>query len=142
RRPARDRARDQRRAAKGAGDIGGLVLALLLLLVGASTWRRGKFLVEQVRRARPNDRRADVPRRVRQEVSLVLGQRKLLQRLVPGLMHAFIFWGFLVLFPTIVMAMIAAVDKRGELPWLGRQTWFGWMVDLFVVLVLVGVLAA
>jgi Fe-S oxidoreductase len=79
---------------------------------------------------------------VRQEVSLVLGQRKLLQRLVPGLMHAFIFWGFLVLFPTIVMAMIAAVDERGELPWLGRQTWFGWMVDLFVVLVLVGVLAA
>ena len=42
----------------------------------------------------------------------MLGQKKLLQRLVPGLMHAFIFWGFLVLFPTIVMAMIAAVDKR------------------------------
>jgi Fe-S oxidoreductase len=83
-----------------------------------------------------------VPVRVRHEVSLVLGQRKLLQRLVPGLMHAFIFWGFLVLFPTIVMAMIAAVDKRGELPWLGGQTWFGWMVDVFVVLVLVGVLAA
>ena len=69
----------------------------------------------------------------------MLGQRKLLQRLVPGLMHAFIFWGFLVLFPTIVMAMIAAVDKHAELPWLGRQTWFGWMVDLFVVLVLAGV---
>ena len=38
----------------------------------------------------------------------MLGQRKLLQRLVPGLMHAFIFWGFIVLFPTIVMAMIGA----------------------------------
>ena len=56
------------------------------------------------------------------EVEIVLGQRKLLQRLVPGLMHAFIFWGFLVLFPTIVMAMIAAVDKHAELPWLGRQS--------------------
>ena len=42
------------------------------------------------------------------EVEIVLGQRKLLQRLVPGLMHAFIFWGFLVLFPTIVLAAIAA----------------------------------
>jgi Fe-S oxidoreductase len=72
----------------------------------------------------------------------VLGQRKLLQRLVPGLMHAFIFWGFIVLFPTIVMAMIAAVDRQAEFPWLGRQTWFGWMVDLFIVLVLVGVAAA
>jgi len=95
-----------------------------------------------VRRAKPNDRPPDVPRRVRNELEIVLGQRKLLQRLVPGLMHAFIFWGFLVLFPTIVMAMIAAVDKHTELPWLGHQTWFGWMVDLFVVLVLVGVGAA
>jgi Fe-S oxidoreductase len=72
----------------------------------------------------------------------VLGQSKLLKRLVPGLMHAFIFWGFLVLFPTIVMAMIAAVDKHAEFPWLGHQTWFGWMVDIFVVLVLIGVVAA
>ncbi len=84
----------------------------------------------------------DVPRRVKNEVEIVLGQKKLLQRLVPGLTHAFIFWGFLVLFPTILMAMIAAVDKHAELPWLGHQTWFGWLVDLFVVLVLVGVAAA
>jgi Fe-S oxidoreductase len=95
--------------------------------------------VGQVRGARPNDRPRDVPQRVRNEVEIVLGQRTLLQRLGPGLMHAFIFWGFLVLFPTIVMAMIAAVDKNAEFPWLGSQTWFGWMVDLFVVLVLVGV---
>ena len=39
-------------------------------------------------------------------------------------MHAFIFWGFLVLFPTIVMAMIAAVDQHATLPWLGHQGWF------------------
>ena len=95
-----------------------------------------------MRRATPNDRPADVGRRVKNEVEIVLGQKKLLQRLVPGLMHAFIFWGFLVLFPTIVMAMIAAVDEHAELPWLGRQTWFGWMVDLFIVLVLVGVATA
>jgi Fe-S oxidoreductase len=79
---------------------------------------------------------------VKNEVEIVLGQKKLLQRLIPGLTHAFIFWGFLVLFPTILMAMIAAVDKHAELPWLGHQTWFGWLVDLFVVLVLVGVVAA
>ncbi len=79
---------------------------------------------------------------MRNEVEIVLGQSKLLKRLVPGLMHAFIFWGFLVLFPTIVMAMIAAVDKHAEFPWLGHQTWFGWMVDIFVVLVLIGVAAA
>jgi Fe-S oxidoreductase len=95
-----------------------------------------------VRRARPNDRAPDPAARLRNEVEIVLGQRKLLKRLAPGLMHAFIFWGFVVLLPTILMAMIAAVDERAELPWLGRQTWFGWMVDLFVVLVLIGVAAA
>ena len=73
---------------------------------------------------------------------IVLGQRKLLQRLVPGLIHAAIFWGFLVLFPTILMAMIGAVDREATLPWLGHQGWFAFMVDLFAVLVLLGVIGA
>ena len=50
-----------------------------------------------------------------------LGQRKLFQRLVPGLMHAFIFWGFLVLLPTIVRRMLAVVDPDWTLPWLGTR---------------------
>ena len=55
-------------------------------------------------------------RPVRNEATIVLGQRKLLQRLGPGLMHAFIFWGFLVLFPTIFMAIVAIVDREQSLP--------------------------
>ena len=57
-------------------------------------------------------------------------------------MHAFIFWGFLVLFPTIVMAMIAVVDKHQTIPWLGGQGWFALLVDIFAVLVLAGVVTA
>ncbi|MFN8187594.1 MAG: (Fe-S)-binding protein [Gaiellales bacterium] len=72
----------------------------------------------------------------------MLGQRKLLQRLVPGLMHAFIFWGFVVLFPTIVMAMVGAVDRDATLPWLGSQGWYAALVDVFVLLVLGGVATA
>jgi Fe-S oxidoreductase len=79
---------------------------------------------------------------VRNEALDVLGQRKLLQRLVPGAMHAAIFWGFLVLFPTIVMAAISAVDQDETLPWLGRQGWFMLLVDVFVLLVLAGVASA
>ena len=84
----------------------------------------------------------DVPQRVRNEAVVVLGQKKLFQRLGPGLIHALIFWGFLVLFPTIVMALIGAVAKGETLPWLGSQGWFAFLVDLFVVLVLVGVTSA
>jgi Fe-S oxidoreductase len=63
-------------------------------------------------------------------------------------MHAFIFWGFVVLFPTIFMAMVAIVDRDPSLPagsplgWLERQGWYALMVDVFAVLVLVGVVAA
>jgi Fe-S oxidoreductase len=95
-----------------------------------------------VQLGKPVERFDDVPRRVRNEAEIVLGQRKLLQRLGPGLMHAAIFWGFLVLFPTIVIAMIGAVDRDATLPWLGHQGWFALLVDVFAVLVLIGVLAA
>ena len=82
----------------------------MLAVAGGLFARRALFLVGLVRAGKPVERSDDVPRRLRNEAVIVLGQRKLLQRLVPGLMHAFIFWGFLVLFPTIVMALIAAVD--------------------------------
>ena len=72
----------------------------------------------------------------------MLGQRKLLMRRLPGLMHAAIFWGFIVLFPTIVIAMIGAVDRRATLPWLGAQGWYALLVDVFALLVLLGVVTA
>ncbi|HKW08015.1 MAG TPA: heterodisulfide reductase-related iron-sulfur binding cluster [Candidatus Dormibacteraeota bacterium] len=84
----------------------------------------------------------DVPARARAEVTDVLGQRKLLMRRLPGLMHAAIFWGFIVLFPTIVIAMIGAVDRRATLPWLGAQGWYALLVDVFALLVLLGVVTA
>jgi Fe-S oxidoreductase len=56
--------------------------------------------------------------------------------------HAAIFWGFLVLFPTIVMAMVSAVNRDWTIPWLGRQGWFMALVDVFVIAVFLGVLTA
>ncbi len=101
-----------------------------------------------MRSGKPVDRVSDVPRRVGNETTIVLGQRKLLQRLGPGLVHAFIFWGFLVLFPTIFMAIAAIVDRDEPLPsdaplgWLESQGWYALLVDVFAVLVLVGVVVA
>jgi len=72
----------------------------------------------------------------------VVGQRKLFQKIVPGLMHAFIFWGFLVLLPTIFEAMLAAIDRDWTLPYLGHAAWFAFLQDLFATLVIVGVFTA
>ncbi|MDQ6731562.1 MAG: (Fe-S)-binding protein, partial [Actinomycetota bacterium] len=104
--------------------------------------RRVQFLAALLRTGAPVRRDGDTPRRVRNEATIVLGQRKLLQRIGPGLIHAFIFWGFLVLGPTIVIAMIDTVSKHATFPWLGDQGWFAVLVDVFAVLVLIGVVSA
>jgi Fe-S oxidoreductase len=119
-----------------------VALAAALGASGTLFARRITLLKELVQSAKPAKRSGDVPARVRNEVTIVLGQRKLLQRFGPGLMHAFIFWGFLVLAPTILIAMIAIVDRHQTLPWLGHQGWYALLVDIFCVLVLVGVVSA
>jgi len=115
-------------------------LLLAVALCGGIFVRRARLLVRLVRNGKPAARFDDVPARVRNEAVIALGQRKLLQRLVPGLMHAFIFWGFIALLPTIAMAMIAIVDRTATIPWLGHQGWFALLVDVFAVLVLTGVI--
>ena len=122
--------------------IGAIALTAALAVSGCLFGRRAKLLTDLVRLGKPAERFDDLPRRTRNEAAIVLGQRKLLQRLVPGLIHAAIFWGFLVLFPTILIAMIGAVDRDATLPWLGHQGWYALMVDLFAVLVLGGVVGA
>ena len=122
--------------------LSALGLAAALVVAGTLFGRRARFLFRLVRMGKPASRFDDVPGRVRAEALVVVGQSKLLQRLGPGLMHAAIFWGFLVLFPTIVIAMIGAVDPHSTLPWLGAQGWYALLVDSFALLVLAGVVAA
>ena len=91
-----------------------VALVAAIAVAGFLFARRALFLARLVRSGKPSNRVSDVPRRVGNETTIVLGQKKLLQRLVPGLVHAFIFWGFLVLFPTIFMAVAATVDHSAE----------------------------
>jgi hypothetical protein len=91
---------------------------------------------------KPAARFDDIPGRARAEAVVVIGQSKLLQRLLPGLMHAAIFWGFIALLPTIAIAMIGVVDQHATLPWLGHQGWYALLVDVFAFLVLAGVITA
>jgi Fe-S oxidoreductase len=100
------------------------------------------MLLGLLRSAERVSRSGQVGRRVRNEATIVLGQSKLLRRFGPGLAHAFIFWGFLVLLPTIVIAIVGVVDRRATLPWLGHQGWYALLADVFATLVLVGVAAA
>jgi Fe-S oxidoreductase len=105
--------------------------------------RRVRLRAALVRNSRPTGREEGIsPQRVGREVSHVLGQKKLLQKLGPGLMHAFIFWGFLVLLPTIAEAAVAIIDRDATLPLIGDATWFAFVTDVFAALVAVGVAMA
>ncbi|HEV2968286.1 MAG TPA: (Fe-S)-binding protein [Candidatus Dormibacteraeota bacterium] len=119
-----------------------VALAVALIVSGFLFSRRALLLFRLVRAGKPAARFNDVPARAKAEAVVVVGQSKLLQRLLPGLMHAAIFWGFLVLFPTILIAMIGAVDPHSTLPWLGAQGWYALLVDVFALLVLAGVVTA
>jgi Fe-S oxidoreductase/nitrate reductase gamma subunit len=116
-------------------------------VVGAAlalAWRRAAPKVAILRAARSDDPAPAgiADDRVRRELVEVVGQRKLFQRLLPGVMHAAIFWGFVVLLPTIAEAAIAAVDEHGHLPLIGDTVWFSWVVEMFAVGVLCGVAVA
>lgn len=120
--------------------VSAVALALCLMVAIVLFSRRAILLYRLIRMGKPAKRFDDLPGRVRAEAVVVIGQSKLLQRLLPGLMHAAIFWGFMVLLPTILIAMIGIVDEHATLPWLGAQGWYALMVDIFAFLVLVGVI--
>jgi Fe-S oxidoreductase len=115
-------------------------LAAAIAIAGTLFARRALLLTRLVRMGRASgiDRADDVPERLRAEAVVVVGQRKLLQRLVPGLMHAFIFWAFIVLFPAIFIAMIEIVDADSAPDW----PWYDALSDVFCVLALIGVATA
>jgi len=122
--------------------VAAIALAIALIVAGTLFGRRALLLYRLIRLGKPVARFDDLPARAQAEAVVVVGQSKLLQRLGPGLMHAAIFWGFIVLFPTILIAMIGVVDQHATLPWLGRQGWYALLVDIFAFLVLAGVIAA
>src|SRR5204863_1102818 len=128
---------------EGRIDTVSLLVLLGVAAVGGGLFaRRAIVLVRLVRMGRPTDRSGELGARVRNEVVIALGQRKLLQRLVPGLMHAFIFWGFLVLLTTIVETAGQVVSESFALPLIGHSGWLGLVQDVFAGLVLVGVVTA
>src|SRR5918992_6118942 len=119
--------------------MGPIVLLVLLALAGGLFLQRAWTLWQLIRLGRPVGRFDDLPKRVETEAVVVFGQRKLLQRLGPGVMHAFIFWGFLVLLTTILEVGGEVFDERFALPLIGRSGWLGLVQDVFAVLVIVGV---
>jgi Fe-S oxidoreductase len=120
-----------------------VVMTILLLVTIAAFARRVAELVGFLRLGTADDRRPrDLGRKIKDQLVVVLGQRKLLQWTIPGVMHFFIFWGFVILFTTIVEAFGAVYQEGFHIPIIGRWGPLGLLQEFFIVAVLAGVVTA
>jgi Fe-S oxidoreductase len=99
-----------------------IVLAIGLIVFAAIVAPRARLL----QAARPAARLDRIPERLKRAVVYGLGQRKFLSGEQPaGIMHALIFWGFVVLMIQVVTLYGRAFDADWSLPGLGESELLG-----------------
>jgi Fe-S oxidoreductase len=106
--------------------------------------RRLWFLFGLLRVARPMpDRLGDWGEKVRYQFRHVLGQQKILRWRGPGVLHAFIFWGFIVLQSQSLEAIGEIFDANFHIPGFPpgsvRSEALGFFQDTFTILVITAV---
>ena len=120
-----------------------IVLTVLILASIGAFARRSRDLVGYLRLGAAEDRKpSELGRKLKDQAVVVLGQRKLLQWTLPGIMHLLIFWGFIVLLTTIVEAFGAIYQDGFHIPLIGRWEGLGALQDFFIVAVLAGIVMA
>jgi Fe-S oxidoreductase len=123
-----------------------IIIGLVLTVIaGAVAGYRLWYLTRIGRTGQPAPERIEAlrehpGRQGETQVTEVIGQRKLLKWSVPGLAHAFTFWGFIVLLLTIIEAYGALFSAHFAIVLVGTWAWVGFLEDLFAVLVLAGII--
>jgi Fe-S oxidoreductase/nitrate reductase gamma subunit len=119
-------------------------LAVLAVLLAAAIYFgiRARQLY-RILRLGPNENRFDhIPDRIGGVLSYVGAHTRMFRNKYSGLLHLFIFYGFIVLLTAIVQAVGEGIAPGFSLAVIGGNTWIAFLQDLFGVLVLIGVLMA
>jgi Fe-S oxidoreductase len=127
--------------------IGAVAVAAVF---GGLAMKRILFLYGLVKKARPQPERVArdaVVGNIKYLFTKVLGQEKLLRWSLPGIMHAFVFWSFLVVQTTLVEAAGELIDPAFQIPLLNRISLggvtaydlLGFVQDLFIGLSIIGI---
>src|SRR6476659_5097592 len=122
-----------------------LEITLFLVLLAASMggfWLRFGKILGKIRQAKPDAgfRLAPVGKRVWDFVWEVMLQGKVIrERPLPGIAHAFVFWGFCAFALVTLNHLATGVG----FPFLARESWFGqfyfWFAAVFAVAVAVSI---
>lgn len=120
-------------------------IIFLLLLVGSLVFfgLNVKRLVGYLGIGKEEKRTGNGPARLKNVLSLVFGQKKLLREPVAGWMHFFIFWGFVILLTAILESFLQGFGRTLSFSFLG--IFYGPLVflqDLIGLLVILSVLVA
>jgi Fe-S oxidoreductase len=114
---------------------------IMLLVTLAIAGRRIAWLTKLIRSGQPEPGRwVPVNKIVRTQLTEVVGQRRLLKWSVPGVAHAFTFWGFSVLFLCIIEAFGALFDENFAIPFIGHWSVVGFIEDFFTTAVLLALI--
>ena len=124
------------------------ILVLVALIVAGVIFLRRVYqlLWRNLRRGQPSGAYKHWWERIKGELVYVAGQFRLFRVLIPGTGHFFIFWGFLLLFLTILQAIVggllAFINPHFILPWIGTFGPLALLQDIFTVGVIVAVIYA
>lgn len=124
-----------------------LLVTLALLIAGAVfAHRLYQNLWVTLRRGQPGIPVGQWGERLKGVFIFIAGQQRLFRFLIPGTAHFFIFWGFVVLAPTIVGAIVEGLAAASEpdfvLPGLGEFGPLAFVQDLITVAVIVAITRA
>jgi Fe-S oxidoreductase len=122
-------------------NIAFLAVFLLSMAFFAFSVRR-LFMILKV--GKPDNRFDQPMRRLFSVVDVAVGQSKILREPVAGLMHAFIFWGFVVLLTAVLESILEGLIPGFSLDAIGAVPYeiLAALQDGFAALVLIGVLIA
>ncbi|HVX70093.1 MAG TPA: (Fe-S)-binding protein [Mycobacteriales bacterium] len=88
----------------------------------------------------PPERKPNVLGAIKAQLSDVVAQRKLFKVKTAGTAHAFTFWGFTVLFLTIIEAYGALFQRDFAIPFIGKSRALGLIEDIFAAAVLLAII--
>ena len=123
-------------------DIIRIVASLLVIIVGGAIGaRRMWFLFRLLRVAKPMPERwGGWGKKLRYQLRHVVAQEKILQWTGVGILHAFIFWGFMIAQSQSLEAIGEVFDPDFHIPLIGRWEILGFTQDLFSVLIMVAII--
>src|SRR5438105_663510 len=120
----------------------GIFLIILAIAFGGIIYN-SRRLLDFLRVGKWTNRFDNIPQRLRRTFVIAIGQSKIMRDPVAGPIHAFIFWGFLVLVFAVIESIGEGLFGRFSLSFLGGlYSVITVSQDIFIALIIISVIIA